>query len=207
MKLNTSFTALATLILGLLSSPVQAIQEGDWMVRIGASNVDSNVSSTFFSGAPTVALDVDSSARPSLTISHMLQNNIALELLLATPFSHDIVASAGVGKVAETKQLPPTFSVQYHFAPQSKIRPYAGIGINFTNFFDTTPTATITSIDLDDSWGMAAQIGMDYDIGNDWFINVDLRYIDIETKGYTDIGTIDVEINPTVLTVAAGFSF
>ena len=40
---------------------------------------------------------------------------------------------------------------------------------------------------------------MEYDIGNDWFINVDLRYI--------DIGTIDVEINPTVLTVAAGFSF
>jgi len=215
MKLNTSLTALATLTLGLLSSPVQAVQEGDWFVRIGASSVNAHDSSTGFSAVPTVGAAVESNAQPSINLTYMLQNSIGIELLAAAPFSHDITAtgagpSLGLGKVAETKQLPPTLSLQYHFRPQTKIRPYAGIGVNFTNFFDintTDASGTLTSLDLEDSWGMAAQVGVDYDIGNDWFVNLDLRYINIETTGTSNLGNIDVEIDPTVLTVAAGFNF
>lgn len=68
----------------------------------------------------------------------MIKENIAIELLAATPFSHDIKgtgALAGVGKVGETKQLPPTLSVQYHFSPKASVRPYVGAGINYTIFF------------------------------------------------------------------------
>jgi len=213
MKINTSLTAIATLTLGLLSSPIQAVQQGDWFVRIGASSVSAHDSSTGFSAVPTVGAAVESNAQPSINLTYMLQNSIGIELLAAAPFSHDITATgagAALGKVAETKQLPPTLSLQYHFRPQTKIRPYAGIGINFTNFFDintTDASNTLTSLDLEDSWGMAAQVGVDYDIGNDWFVNLDLRYINIETTGTSNLGNIDVEIDPTVLTVAAGFNF
>ena len=54
MKLNTSLTAIASITLGLLSGSVQAVEKGDWYVRIGASNVAPNDSSTGFTGAPTV---------------------------------------------------------------------------------------------------------------------------------------------------------
>ena len=212
MKLNTLLTAIA-ISLGLMSGSAHAIQESDFLVRFGVSNVSPDDSSTNFTGATTVGAAVDSNTQPSLTLSYMLQNNVGVELLLATPFTHDISATgagAGLGKVADTKQLPPTLSVQYHFAPQDKIRPYAGIGLNFTNFFSinvTDATATLTSLDLDDSWGLGVQLGVDYDIGNDWFINLDVRYVNIETTGHSNLGDIDVKINPTVLTLAAGFSF
>lgn len=185
MKRNTSLITALCITLGLLSSQAQAVQEGDWIVRFGVTDVRPNDSSTGFSGASTVGAAVASSAKPSLTLSYMLKNNIGVELLVAVPFSHDISATGALtGKVAETKQLPPTLSLQYHFKAQSKIRPYVGAGINFTNFFDIKTTGgALTSLDLDDSWGMAAQLGVDYDIGNDWFINLELRYINIETTG------------------------
>lgn len=212
MKLNTPLTAIA-ISLGLMSGSAHAIQESDFLVRFGVSNVSPDDSSTGFTGAATVGAAVDSNAQLGLTLSYMVHNNVGVELLLATPFTHDISATgtgATLGKVADTKQLPPTLSVQYHFSPQDKIRPYAGIGLNFTNFFDinvTDASNTLTSLDLDDSWGLGAQLGVDYDIGNDWFINLDIRYINIETTGHSNLGDIDVKINPTVLSVAAGFSF
>jgi len=211
MKLNTSLAAAITL--ALLSTSAHALKQGDMFTKVGAINVSPNDSSTDFSGAATVGASVKSDTQISLTLNYMLQDNIGIELLLATPFTHDIYATGGgaaLGKVADTKQLPPTVSVQYYFSPQAKLRPYAGVGINFTNFFDinvTDASGTLTSLDLDDSWGLAAQVGVDYDMGNDWFINFDIRYINIETTGTSNLGTISADINPTIVTLAAGFNF
>ena len=213
MNINTSLIAAMAISLGLVSSQAQAVQAGDRFAKIGVINVNPNDSSTGFSGASTVGAATKSDTQLSLTLTYMLKNNIGLELLLATPFTHDVYATgagAALGKVADAKQLPPTLSVQYYFSPTAKLRPYASVGLNFTNFFDinvTDSTGTLTSLDLDDSWGLATQVGVDYDLGNDWFINFDVRYINIETTGRSNLGTIDVEVNPTIITLAAGFTF
>ncbi len=211
MKLKNTLSIALFSILGLLASAANAVQEGDWIVRFGASNVSPNDDSGGFSGMPTVGAAVDSNAQPSVTLAYMIKDNVSLEVLGALPFSHDISATGAVtGKVAETKQLPPTFSVQYHFSPQAKMRPYVGAGLNYTTFFsiDTQGALAGTDLDLDDSFGLAVQAGFDYDLNNDWFINLDVRYINIETEATSSaLGTVDVEINPVVLTVAAGFKF
>jgi outer membrane protein len=211
MKFKPSLAAAITL--GLLSTPAYALKEGDWLAKVGAINVNPNDSSTGFSGAPTVGATTKSDTQVSLTLTYMVQDNIGVELLLATPFTHDVYATgagAALGKVADAKQLPPTLSVQYYFSPQEKMRPYASLGLNFTNFFDinvTDGSATLTDLDLDDSWGLAAQVGVDYDMGDDWFINLDIRYINIETTGTSNLGNIDIDVNPTIITVGAGFAF
>jgi outer membrane protein len=111
--------------------------------------------------------------------------------------------------------------VDYVFNPQSNIRPYVGAGINFTTFFSTKSTAALdgalgaTDIKLDDSWGAAAQAGVDVDLNKDWFFNASVWYMDIKTKAtlnsisnnVTTTRTVDVTINPWALSVGIGTHF
>ncbi|MCC9004298.1 MAG: hypothetical protein LM549_17010, partial [Candidatus Competibacter sp.] len=85
-----------------------------------------------------------------------------------------------------------------------------GLGLNYTFFFDESTEGALSGSDLklDDSWGLAAQVGMDFDVAPNWFLNVDVRYIDIDTKAKLDgvsIGT--VEIDPWVVGFNVGTRF
>ena len=191
-----------------VTSNSHAVEQGDWLVRFGAVNVSPNDSSGTLSGAPTVGVAVDGDTQIFLNVSYMIKPNIALELLAASPFEHTISATGALSEdIATTKQLPPTLSAQYHFTPKDSFRPYVGAGLNYTTFFDETPTAVISSISLDDSFGLAVQGGFDVDINKDWFANVDLRYINIETTATTNLGTVDVKINPWVFSAGVGMRF
>jgi outer membrane protein len=113
------------------------------------------------------------------------------------PFSHDINLN-GSGKVAETKHLPPTLSQQYHFNPNGAWRPYVGAGLNYTVFFrgKTVGALAGSDLELDPSWGLATQFGMDVDLGSDWFVNVDGRWFDIDTDAKLNgarIGTAAID--------------
>lgn len=192
-------------------SPSWALGKGDWLLRFGAVSVNPNDSSGQVGAISGSGVAVDNAQGLYGNLTYMLQDNIGLELLAATPFTHDIYATgsiAALGKIAQTKQLPPTLSVQYHFSPKKSVRPYIGAGINYTTFFsEKTTGATVTSISLDDSWGLAVQGGFDMDISKDWFFNADLRYIDIETTATTNVGNVDVSIDPWVLSVGVGTRF
>lgn len=207
-------SVISTLIAGslvLTSTSVTAVEKGDWLVRFGVANVNPNDSSTGLSlVGSTATVGVDGNSQVFANLSYMIKENVALELLAATPFSHDIVgtgALSGLGKVGETKQLPPTFSIQYHFKPKASVRPYVGAGINYTIFFSEKATNTITSLKLDNSLGLAFQAGVDIDITKNWFFNADIRYINIETTATTDLGTAKVKINPTVISLGIGTRF
>lgn len=204
-------SALITGSLVLTSGVVTAVEKGDWLVRFGAVNVSPNDSSSGLTGVgSTATVGVEGNTQAFANLSYMIKDNIALELLAATPFSHDIIgtgALASHGKVGETKQLPPTFSIQYHFDPKASVRPYVGAGINYTIFFSEKATKTISSLKLDDSVGLAVQAGVDVDITKDWFFNADIRYINIESTATTNLGTAEVKINPTVISMGVGMRF
>lgn len=123
-----------------------------------------------------------------------------------------------LGPVAETKVLPPTVTLQYHFAPNNQLKPYVGLGINYTHFFDENiPSRSLLSqpgdsVELDSSRGLAVQAGFDYAIDEDWFINVDLKYIDIDTTARyknTTAGSVKVstDIDPFIFGVGIGRRF
>ena len=185
-----------------------AADKGDWLLRFGAIQVSPNDSSGTLSGAPTVGVSAEYDTQAFVTISYMFEDHLAVELLASTPFTHTISATGALtGDIATVKQLPPTLSVQYHFSPKAAISPYVGAGINYTIFFDEKATAVISSIKLDNSWGLAVQAGADIDLGDNWFANVDLRYIDIETTATTNLGTVDVSIDPWIVSLGVGFKF
>ncbi|MBU2909228.1 outer membrane protein OmpW [Vibrio splendidus] len=207
-------------IAALMSTNVLAHKEGDFIIRAGAATVSPNDSSGAVLNNPDLEFSVDSDTQLGLTFGYMFTDNISFEVLAASPFSHNISVN-GLGKVADTKHLPPTFMVQYYFGQaNSDFRPYVGAGINYTVFFDeslngTGKSAGLSDLSLDDSWGLAANIGIDYMINEDWFLNASVWYADIGTTakykqtvgGTTTQYSTDVDIDPWVFMIGGGYNF
>jgi outer membrane protein len=179
-----------------------AFEPGDWLVRVGASYV-----SPASDNSDIVSVESDTSV--TFNFSYMMTDVWALELLAAVPFKHDIELLDGT-KVGSTKQLPPTLSIQYHFMSTERFQPYLGVGINYTNFSSEKTTGALEGVDLNlgDSWGLAGQAGFDVLFNDNWFFNLDIRYIDIDTKATLDDVSIGkVEIDPWIFGGHIGFRF
>lgn len=188
----------------LSSAQAFAHKEGDFIVRAGLASVVPNDDSDETLGAK---LEVDSNTQLGLTFGYMFTDNISFEVLAASPFTHDI-SIQGVGKAGETKHLPPTLMVEYYFGnSESDFRPYVGAGINYTFFFDEKLDSG-ASLSLDDSWGLAANVGLDYMINDDWFVNGSIWYADIDTTATIGGATnVDIEIDPWVFMISGGYKF
>ena len=195
---------------------VQAYEAGDLIGRVGAATVAPDASSDPITNvAADARVDVDNDTQLGLTLSYMLTDQIGLGVLAATPFSHDIKgagALASAGKVAETKHLPPTVTLQYFPMPSgSKLQPYVGAGVNYTVFFDEETAGALagTDIELDDSFGLAAEAGVDYMITENVGVNAAIWYIDIDTEAKIQAAnqTVDVEIDPLVYMVGVSYKF
>lgn len=212
--MNKTLCGIAVLAV-LASGNALAHKEGDFIVRGGLAAVVPNDSSDDILGSSD-ELEVKSDTQLGLTLGYMITDNISFEVLAATPFSHDIKTDlGGLGTIADTKHLPPTFMLQYYFGQaESKLRPYVGAGINYTFFFDEdfNSKSGLSDLDLDDSWGLAANAGVDYMLNDDWFVNASVWYIDIETEAkYKDsLGNkykTDVDIDPWVFMIGGGYKF
>lgn len=214
MDRNLKIFAAAAL-LAVMATPAQAHEAGQWVLRAGVGSVSPKSNNLDLSEAgETITVEVDSATSLTLTGTYMFTENWALDILAAWPFSHDIMLAVDgqETKVAETDQLPPTFSLQYHFMPQAKFQPYAGLGLNYTTFFNTKTVDELSSqgvdLELSSSFGVAGQLGADIALNDSWLLNVDVRYVDIATDATfdgEDVGTIDID--PWVYSVNVGFRF
>ncbi len=207
----TGFSAIAT--------PAMAYEAGDWLVRGRIINVNPNDDSgTIYAGSTSITgsgVTVDSDTVPELDITYMIDRNWGAELILGYS-EHNVTAFGPTGlvdpQVINAKVLPPTLTLQYHFAPDSNIRPYIGAGVNYTYFFseDTKgdlSTAGVT-VKMEDSWGLVAQAGVDVALNDDWFVNLDVKYIDMNTTAKFSNGlSVDVDVNPFVYGIGIGRKF
>ena len=107
-------------------------------------------------------------------------------------------------------------AVYYPLDSSSAFQPYVGAGINYTWFFDTELSSEaqdkgFSGLDMKDSWGLAAQVGMDYMLTDSIMLNAQVRYIDIDTTGTTHIlgdkVKVDVDVDPFVYMVGLGYKF
>lgn len=220
-------TLICAALVAAFSAPAaMANQAGDFVVRFGATTVAPNDDSgkvvVDALGTTGMEVSVDNNTQLGLNFAYFFTPNWAVEVLAATPFSHDInlqmsELGLGDGKLAETKHLPPTISALYYFnSPESKFQPYVGAGINYTIFFDDNFTdaredQTFQSLELDDSFGLSAQLGIDYKLENNWLVNASIRYIDIDTEADFEVAgskaSVDVDIDPWVYTLSVGYRF
>jgi len=217
MKLKLTLVAVA---LGLVSTASYAHKADDIIVRGGAVYVHPKTSSDSvkIDGAKTdLKAKADHDTQLGLNFQYMVTDNLGVELLAATPFSHKLTLNNGIN-LGKVKQLPPTLSlVWYPLDSNYKVQPYVGAGVNYTFFFDEKLSGEAKGagfnrgLDLDSSWGWAAQVGVDYSITDNWLVNAQARYIDIKTDATTYAGaqkvTARYKLNPWVAMVSLGYRF
>lgn len=215
-------------------------QAGDFVIRGGLTQVkpDSNQAGISLDGsALPLTLSPEDNTQLGLNFVYFYDQNWALEVLAATPFDHDIYLHDPTGatnsiynidlndaKLANVKQLPPTISALYYFDTASVFKPYLGLGINYTVFFEEKFTATpkaagFSDLSLDSSFGYSVQLGADYLLDDQWSLNVSARYIDINTQatfnvedslnvgGLVGKGKSNVDIDPMVYSLMLGYKF
>ncbi|MBA4710042.1 OmpW/AlkL family protein [Aquitalea aquatica] len=194
--------ALAAAI-GLISASAFAAQ-GDILARFRVINVNPDVSAD--STLSAIHTDVKSDTVPEFDFTYMITNNIGAELILGTS-RHEV--NSDLGSLGKVSVLPPTLTLQYHFMPEATFRPYVGVGVNYTRFYNNGLKVGSTAVDIDqNSWGLAAQVGADVAISKNLFINFDVKKIDIKTKARlngADLGTL--KINPWVYGIGIGTKF
>ncbi|MGE7990963.1 OmpW/AlkL family protein [Pseudomonas sp. NPDC089554] len=227
--MNKTLLSASLIALALAAPVAHAHKAGDFIVRSGAITTAPNENSGDLrldgAKASGTKATLTSDTQLGLTFAYMLTDHVGIELLAATPFKHEVgVKGLGAGldgKLADVKQLPPTLSLQYYpLEAGSKFQPYAGVGINYTLFFDEDLTGNrkqqgFSNMKVQDSIGFAGQLGMDYMITDNLLVNAAVWYMDIDTKatinGPTALGVgktkVDVDVDPWVYMVGIGYKF
>ena len=155
----------------------------------------------------TLQTDVGDAFTPEFDITYFFSNHWAAELIAATA-EHEV--SAGSLTLGHTWILPPTLSLQYHFTPDQTFSPYIGAGINYSYFYNEDDGTGFNNLDVEGGFGLALQAGFDYWLNENWGINLDAKYIDVEVDVDVNLGAAplsadDVDLNPWVL--GAGISY
>lgn len=211
---------MAAISSAVLSASAMAHQAGDIILRAGAIHVNANSEST--TKTPTqVDLTVKNNTQLGLTATYMFTDNIAVELLGATPFSHKINAvvlalgaGSNLGRVAIVKQLPPSLYAQYYFLnADSVVRPYVGAGINYTRFYHAKSVhPSVTNLDVKKhSVGPVANVGVDVKLTKNLSFNAAAWYTRIKTTAkFSALGAeheVKLKLDPVVLFAGFGISF
>ena len=190
--------ALAALMLALPGTA--AAQDGKWMARVRAIDVEPNASSSL------AGLNVEGQWTGELDFTYFFTKNLAAELILGWA-KHEVTLNGNsLGKVGV---LPPTLTLQYHFTDLGAFKPYVGIGGNYTYFYENELANGALYI-KDNSWGGALQAGVDYMLDKNWSLNLDVKYVWMDTEVRVkatgaELGTLD--INPWLLGIGARYRF
>lgn len=193
-------------VLGALSSVAVAGPLDNFTVKVGASILDITGESDLAGGAvKDVAASDEINFTPSIEY-RFGQTPFSAEVLLATPFKHDV--KAGGATIATLKQLPPTITAKYNLALSDRLTAYAGAGV--TVFVPWDEETDLGKIEADVAVGPAAQIGFNYkpEASKNWGVYADVRYADLKTDitlNGDDIGSLD--LNPLVYTLGYSFNF
>lgn len=197
---------VGVIVAGAVASVVAAAAaqagQGDLVARVRATYLD------FDNGQNSlpVVVKADSRLIPEVDFDYFLTDRVSAELVLTYPQKVDIsVNGADAGSVTA---LPPTLLAQYHFAANdAAFSPYVGAGLNLTLFGSRSVLAGGAHISKS-SVGVAAQVGADMALSGGWSLNVDLKYITMNTNVYvgsTKAGKLD--LNPVVASVGIGYKF
>lgn len=213
---NAARTLIAIAVASTGVLPAAAAEPGPWMIRARAVHLDMMDKSEAIPSlsVPSDAISVNSKWLPEVDVSYFFSKNVAAELILSYPQKHDVTvkqsALGGPTTIGTFKHLPPILSLQYHFNPEGRFRPYVGAGVNLTIFMSeklSVPGAGNLKLD-NYSVGAAWGAGFDVEVAKDVFVNFDVKktYISSDVKlGGVKVSSVDVD--PVLWAIGLGWRF
>jgi len=187
---------LATLMVGI-ASPVQA---ENLDLSLGLVNVRPDIES------PVVGADATNEVKPILNLTYYVGENLALNTAAGIT-RHTFTADGN--KLGKASMAPFHLMLQYHFMRHTDFSPYIGAGLHHTVFFDKGGPAFDGLKAFPADTGGVLQVGFDYAINKDYFINFDVKKFYLETdvvpKGGSKVETI--KLDPLLVGLAIGRHF
>ncbi|HEU4604495.1 MAG TPA: OmpW family outer membrane protein, partial [Steroidobacteraceae bacterium] len=165
MKLRTLSAAVVASLLAA-SATAQVAEVPQWIFRMGIHPFQPKENSH-------TVIHLDDTAAATFGATYLFDKHWGIEMFGATPMTHEMRLRDGT-KVAEARELPTTISVQYHVLDTTqRARAYAGVGIVLGAFAKEKTMGPFggQKLDLHESTGLTALVGLDLDLGHDWFIN------------------------------------
>jgi len=216
-------------VLGLPTQPPEqrrpyTLEQGDLLVRmrfidISPKGGNGPVKITPYNTSGS-ELKVTSATGFEGDVTYMVTSKIGMEVSLESSKhllkDNGTVAKAigqGSDLIGATGMLPLTVTAQYHFTLKPAIHPYVGLGLNYTLFSQEESGLSGVNLSVDNTLGFAAQFGVDIGFHEKWFLNADMKYIDMSStmsltnpsSGVTD--KTDLKISPWVFGVGLGTYF
>ncbi len=212
--MSISKIVAAALTATVLSSGAAFAADSPWMVRVRAVVVapDDSAKITPIGGNTHHS----NSVIPELDISYFFNEHVSTELVLGVTRHKAKAVGTTLGTVdaGHIWLLPPTLTLQYHFAPDATINPYVGAGVNYTIFFSQSLPASspLVSVKHGDSFGPALQAGVDIKLQDNMFLNFDVKKVWMNTKATMDAGALgivkaNVDLDPWLFGVGIGKRF
>ena len=232
-SVRTLSVALATLSAGLYCAAPALADDSPNSVRIGLYSVFFHVDADNLSGPfvpPGTNLNLDANNVETLYLSYVrtLSSSFDVELAAGYPPLQKTVGKgpATLGSVpydgqviATARWIAPSLLLEYKFLnPNSRFRPYIGVGVNYTTFYDRDSTAQgnaigggPTKLSLTSSVGPAGTVGLRYNIAGNWHAIASYSVSKVSTNLSADtageIRTSHINFGPQALVVAVGYSF
>lgn len=203
---KTAIAIAASLATLAAVASTASAQEGPWLVRARAVHLSPADKSEPLGGVGNAdRISVESRTIPELDISYFFTPHLAAELVLTYPQKHEVMLDGAV--IGSFRHLPPTLLAQYRFDAIGAFTPYLGAGLNYTR---------ISSIHLLDgaatlenhSFGAALQAGVDYNLGKNWSLNLDIKRVNIRSDVMVAGARVSrVKVDPTLVAVGVGYRF
>ena len=151
-----------------------------------------------------------------------LTPNLGLELVVGIP---PRIKSRATGSVAflgdnvlSAKNVAPTLLMNYYFGDASStIRPYVGLGLNYTHLSPRSVSAigsnigSVVDLHVGSSWGLAAQAGVSYRINDRWSAQASVATFRVKSRLTVRAGglerSVTMRMNPVAAAAALSYSF
>jgi len=193
-----------------------AVQAQDSTIKFGITYYQTHAKTNGVTGIgvpPGADASVGNATTAIFVYEYQYAPNLGAELVLGIPPKIKASGAGSVaflGEVVEARNLAPTLLFNYHFGQQGDmLRPYAGLGINYTRFTNAKSPYGY-DVNLSDSWGLAGQVGIDYAINKQWGAYTSVAMVkvksDLTAVGATVLQTT-IDFRPIVYSAGLSYKF
>jgi outer membrane protein W len=170
-------------------TPLTARQsEGPWLLRFDAAYArDAGTAS----GSATAAFGGE----------YLITDQVAVALAITAPrtLSFDLPGRNPPDRVGAHLQSS-ALSLKYYFAPEQRLRPYVGAGVNVTMLYDAGAAGGLDRTTV----GPRLQAGVDFKLGARWMLNADISWAQVRPETAISPGQ-DIRVDP--LQIGVGFVY
>jgi outer membrane protein len=194
-----------------------AAQAQDNIFKLGAIRYTTNSSTTGIKGAGVPAgadAETGDATTLILVVERTLTPNIGIELVLGVPPRIKSKATGSVAflgdNVLSAKNVAPTLLVNYYFGePANTLRPYLGVGLNYTRF-TSVKSSLAPKVSMSDSLGAAIQVGVNFAFNKQSGLFASVARVDVQSDvvavGSTVL-TTHIDFKPVTYSMGAYYKF